>query len=53
METIEMVLIKSTKNTHVYGAEDEGVAITSVYIQKNNLPTPPPEEINITLSYEN
>lgn len=46
---INTTLKKSTKNTHVY--EAEGTAIPSVYIQKNELPDPPPKTITLTLDY--
>lgn len=44
---ILMTLVKSTKGTHVYGNKDS--VIPSVYIRKTGLPTPPPQEITITI----
>ena len=43
---IEMTLVKSTKNKHVYGAEND---IQSLYIDKTSLPSPPPEKISVTV----
>ena len=40
---IKMTLQKSTKGTHVYGAQ--GSAVPSIYIKKDGLPTPAPEVI--------
>jgi hypothetical protein len=38
--TVEMKLDRSTKGTHVYKAEGD-VAITSLYVQKTHMETPP------------
>ena len=40
---ITMTLKKSTKGTHVYGAQ--GSAVPSIYIKKNGLPSPAPQTI--------
>lgn len=47
MIKIEMKLVKSTKNTHVYGCE--GASIPTVYIEKDALPKPAPEYITISV----
>ena len=44
-----MTLNKSTKNTHAY--EAIGTAIPSLYVQKNELPEPPPKTIVLTLEF--
>jgi len=47
----KMKLTKSTKNTHVYGGDDDSF-VTSVYVKRTELPTPPPQEITMEISYE-
>ncbi len=47
---LELVLMKSTKGTHVYGDDREGAIIPSVYIKKQGLPTPPPQKLKVTIS---
>ena len=50
MKTIvEMKFKKDTKRTVVYINEEEGVAISQVYIQKSALTPVPPQEITLTL----
>lgn len=49
-QKIGMTLIKSTKGTHVYGSDTENVPITTVYVRRTALPTPPPEGITITIT---
>ena len=51
-KTIDMVLVKSTKGTHVYGAQDESEPIHTVYVQRESLPKKPPEEIKVTIQWE-
>ena len=50
MMKINMTLNKSTKNTHVY--EAIGTAIPSLYIQKHELPEPPPKTITVTVDHD-
>lgn len=49
---IEMNLLRSTKGTHVYHNDDEGTPIKTVYIVRGELPTKPPEVINIRIDYD-
>ena len=49
--TVNMVYVRSTKNTHVYKAEDEtAAAITTLYV--NKISTTPPEQITVTVEWE-
>lgn len=50
-KTINMVLVKSTKGTHVYSAEDEADPIHTVYVQRESLPKNPPENITLTIKW--
>ena len=44
---------KSTKGTHVYKAnEDDTCYVSMVYIQREELPKNPPQEITLTISFE-
>jgi len=47
MIKVTMKLDKSTKGTHVYKSTDDKPAVTSVYIQRDALPSNPPININI------
>lgn len=48
----KMTFTKSTKNTHVYCADDEGYTIATVYIEKAKLPSPPPQHITVTVEVQ-
>lgn len=48
---VVMKLKKETKGTVVYINDDEGAALTQVYVQKSALTAPYPEEITITIKY--
>jgi len=52
-KTVEMELLKATKNTVVYGAHKAGEIITSVYLNKEALPMVPPQKIKIDVHWEN
>ena len=48
----KLYLAKSTQGTHVYSCDPRElskVAIKTVYIQKDKLPSPPPVELSITI----
>jgi hypothetical protein len=47
----EMALVKSTKGTHVYSNPD-AATVTTVYVKKAALPTPPPQKITLSIDYE-
>lgn len=47
---IPMVLKKSTKGTHVYEANYENAAITTVYIRKAAFTDKPPTDITLTVT---
>jgi hypothetical protein len=48
--TIIMTLSKSTAGTHVYAEPNvPGKFFPVVYIQKNKLPDPPPQQIEVTV----
>lgn len=50
MIEIKMTLKKSTKGTHVYEAPESHVP--TIYIRKEGLPTPAPEEITLRVEVE-
>ena len=45
----QLSLTKSTKNTHVFTNDGEGVPVQSLYIQKSAFEGKPPEKIRITI----
>ena len=47
--TIEMNFKKSTKNTHLYTTDCEGVACTAVYVQKSAFKGEAPKAITVTV----
>ena len=50
MLVLELRKIKETKNKVVYGTAN-GKTIQGVYIDKDDLPTPPPDVIKHTLEW--
>jgi len=52
MNKINLKYTKSTKNTHVYANEEQDAIIPTIYIKKHGLPNTPPQEIIITIDYE-
>ena len=51
-QLIDMTYSKSTKHTHVYKAVGSEAAIETIYVKNKNLPTPAPDTIKVTMSYE-
>lgn len=50
IKIITMTLTKSTAGTHVYGEPNvPGKFFPVVYIQKTQLPDPPPQQIKVTV----
>lgn len=49
---LELAYIKSTKNTHVYGGEEQDAIMPSVYIAKVGLPAKPPIKLSVTIKYD-
>lgn len=48
---VHMTLVKSTKNTHVYGnATVEGEILPTLYIKKSAYPEGQPQHITVTIS---
>lgn len=47
-KTIVMKLSKSTKGTHVYVDESPNTPVTQIYIKKEGLSNPPPQEIELS-----
>ena len=45
---ITMTLSKSTKGTHVYTSKELGSAIPTLYIKKESMTAPPPQNILVT-----
>ncbi len=50
--TMPMYRTKETKGTVVYRDVDESPAVPTLYIRKEHLPTPPPETVTLTISYD-
>lgn len=51
-KTIVMSLSKSTAGTHVYAEPNvPGKFFPVVYIQKTQLPDPPPQQITVTVQF--
>ena len=48
---VSMQHSKSTKGTHVYTNADEKAFISSLYIKRDALPTEPPKEIKIEVTF--
>lgn len=48
----DMVLVRSTKNTHVYGDDSDGAIVPTLYVKKAGLPDKPPEMITVTVEYD-
>ena len=46
---VEMVLSKSTKSTHVYGADSD--IIPTLYVKKSGLPKDPPINLTVEISF--
>ncbi len=43
---------KETKGTVVYRDVDENPAVPTLYIRKDHLPTPRPETVKVSISYD-
>lgn len=48
--TVKMTKKRDTKGTYVYGNEDDGSAIRSLYITKSAVDGEPPAEITVIIS---
>ena len=51
VKEITISLGKSTKNKHVYTDNAVKPMIPTVYIERSELPNPPPDKIEVTLKY--
>jgi hypothetical protein len=52
---VQMRHVKTTKGTHVYEASDDehGQAVcASVYLRRSELPEPPPQKIELRVTYQ-
>ena len=49
---IELAYYKDTKNTFVYKTKKENSLITSVYLEKSQMPADKPKNITITVEFE-
>jgi hypothetical protein len=49
---IELTLTKETKGTFVYASTDENPLITSLYLQKSQMPAEAPKKITVTVEFE-
>lgn len=48
MFKVKMIYVKSTKNTHMYGAQ-KPTEIPTLYIDKSAMPETPPKFIKVTV----
>jgi len=51
-KTIKMDWSKSTKGTHVYTNNEPDAPVSSIYIKRNGLPSNAPENITLTIDFE-
>jgi len=51
-KTIKMQWTKSTKGTHVYANNESDTPVSSIYVKKNGLPTDAPNDIILTIEFE-
>ena len=49
---IELALSKETKGTFVYASSEENSLITSLYLQKSQMPAEAPKQITVTVAFE-
>lgn len=49
---VNLTYTKSTKGTHVYGTQEDGAAVSSVYIKRDALPKDAPKVIKLTIEVE-
>ena len=49
---IELTLSKETKGTFVYASIEENSLITSLYLQKSEMPAEAPKRITVTVAFE-
>ena len=49
---LELTLTKQTKGTFVYASKDESPLITSLYLQKSQMPAEAPKKITVTVEFE-
>ena len=50
--TVPMALERETKNKVVFCADDRSAPVENVYIRKDELPTPLPREVVVTIGYD-
>lgn len=50
-KTITMNWSKSTKGTHVYSNDENNTPVSSIYINRNSLPSEAPQNISLTIEY--
>ena len=48
--TVELTFSKSTKGTHVFTADQDGAAVTTLYVLKSALANTPPPRITLTIT---
>ncbi len=51
-KSVVMQLTKSTKGTHVYSSEKDGVVCRQVYLTKDECPTPAPQTITLLVEFK-
>ena len=51
-KTIRLDFSKSTKGTHVYSNSEPDAPVSTIYIKRNGLPDKAPDEITLTIDFE-
>jgi hypothetical protein len=51
-KTVTMEWTKATKGTHVYSCSDTDTPVASIYIKRNALPDKAPNNITLTIEYD-
>ena len=49
---IELPYYKETKHTYVYKTKDKDSLITSVYLEKSQMPAEAPKKVTVTVEFE-
>ncbi len=49
---IQLILSKETKGTFVYASVDDNAVITSLYLQKSQMPVEAPNRIAVSIAFE-
>jgi hypothetical protein len=50
-KSVTMKFLKSTKGTHVYGADADDAVCSQVYLRRASLPDTPPPTITLSVTF--